>query len=108
MQWPQVKCDLNDKDKCPGIIYSKNFATFSKLNKRHSPKGRKEVGILCVCLACANAERSEVRNARLRNEKRSFDAWHQIGTALAVSSLSGPNTGHQAGTASKVKLGTLD
>ena len=64
MPWPEVKCNLNYKDKCPGIIYKKDFAKFRKKYKCRAPKGRKEVGSTGVCTTCANAERSGVWNAR--------------------------------------------
>ena len=90
MPWPEVKCNLNYKDKCPGIIYKKDFADFRKKYKCRAPKGRKEVGSTGVCTTCANAERSGVWNAR-RN------AGNQAGT---VSGSLGPDAGHQAGAVS--------
>ena len=90
MPWKKVKCNLNYKDKCPGIIYKKDFADFRKKYKCRAPKGRKEVGSTGVCTTCANAERSGVWNAR-RN------AGNQAGT---VSGSLGPDAGHQAGAVS--------
>ena len=93
MPWPEVKCNLNYKDKCPGIIYKKDFADFRKKYKCRAPKGRKEVGSSGVCSTCANAERSGVGNARLRDEIRSSDAGQQAGTAPTVSGSLGPSAG---------------
>ena len=68
MPWKKVNCNLNYKDKCPGIIYKKDFADFRKKYKCRAPKGRKEVGISGICRTCSVAQRTEVRDARLRNE----------------------------------------
>ena len=62
MPWPEVKCNLNYKDKCPGIIYKKDFAKYRKVNRRRAPKKRTEVGSTGICWTCANAQRSEVRD----------------------------------------------
>ena len=83
MPWPEVKCNLNYKDKCPGIIYKKDFAKYRKANRRVAPKKRTEVGSTGICWTCANAQRSEVRDAR-RN------AGNQAGT---VSGSLGPDAG---------------
>ena len=115
MPWPEVKCNLNYKDKCPGIIYKKDFAKYRKANRRVAPKKRTEVGSTGICWTCANAQRSEVRDARLRNEilgegsgskaggsDGGVKRGHQAGTAPTVSGSPGPNAGHQAGTAPNV------
>ena len=73
MPWKKVKCNLNYKDTCPGIIYKKDFADFLKKYKCRAPKKRREVGTTGVCTTCANAERSGVWNARRRNEKRTSE-----------------------------------
>ena len=113
MPWKKDKCNLNYKDKCPGIIYKKDFAKYRKVNRRRAPKKRTEVGSTGICWTCANAQRSEVRDARLRNEKLGEGSGskaggsdggvkrgHQAGTAPTVSGSPGPNAGHQAGTVS--------
>ena len=92
MPWKRVKCNLNYKDKCPGIIYKKDFADFLKKYKCRAPKGRKEVGISGVCRTCANAERSEVGNARLRNEILGEGSGSKAG-----GSDGGVKRGHQQG-----------
>ena len=91
MPWKKVKCNLNYKDKCPGIIYKKDFAKYRKVNRRRAPKKRTEVGSTGVCWTCANAQRSEVSNARRNAGKRSSDAGHQAATAPTVSGSPGPN-----------------
>ena len=73
MPWPNVKCDLNYKERCPGIIYSKDLANFRKMYKCRAPKKRTEVGTTGMCWTCANAQRSEVSNARRRNKKRTSE-----------------------------------
>ena len=69
----KVKCNLNYKDTCPGIIYKKDFADFLKKYKCRAPKKRREVGTTGVCTTCANAERSGVWNARQNAGKRSSE-----------------------------------
>ena len=76
MPWKKVKCNLNYKDKCPGIIYKKDFADFLKKYKCRAPKGRKEVGSTGVCTTCANAERSGVWNANRHTVMRTLDRDH--------------------------------
>ena len=85
MPWKKVKCNPNYKDKCPGIIYKKDFAKYRKVNRRRAPKKRTEVGSTGICWTCANAQRSEVRDARLRNE------------ILGEGSDGGVKRGHQQG-----------